>query len=138
MSKAMRALSVLLATVVAAGVVAATGTSATPVTQLTVVFWEKGQGKGTRVVWTVRCNPTGGTLARPVAACRALTRPGARALFAPPPKDMACTDIYGGPQVAFVTGTLQRRPVWARFSRTNGCEIARWQRVSFLLPPGGA
>jgi hypothetical protein len=45
-----------------------------------------------------------------------------------------CTQIYGGPQEALVTGTFGGRRVWARFSRRNGCEIARWNRIAFLFP----
>jgi hypothetical protein len=47
---------------------------------------------------------------------------------------MACTAIYGGPQRARVTGRLRGYPVRATFNRTNGCEIARWDRVRFLFP----
>jgi len=81
--------------------------------------------------WTLRC-PAGGTLPRPARACRrleALDRP-----FAPVPKNAACTLIYGGPQVAEVRGTFKGRRVKARFTRTDGCEIARWNRVRFLFP----
>ena len=59
--------------------------------------------------------------------------------FAPVPGDMACTAIYGGPDVARVTGTLQGEPVDERFSLEDGCQIARWQRNRALLgPPGNA
>ncbi len=44
-----------------------------------------------------------------------------------------CTAVYGGPGQALVTGTLAGRKLYARFRRTNGCEIARWQRLSFLF-----
>ncbi|MEU8890187.1 SSI family serine proteinase inhibitor [Streptomyces sp. NPDC048442] len=53
--------------------------------------------------------------------------------FAPVPPDAACTMIYGGPQRAHVTGRWAGRPVDAEFDRTNGCEIARWDRFSRLL-----
>jgi hypothetical protein len=49
------------------------------------------------------------------------------------PADVACTEIYGGPATARVRGTLQGKPVDARFSRTNGCEIARWERNRALF-----
>ncbi|MGH2922070.1 MAG: SSI family serine proteinase inhibitor, partial [Gaiellaceae bacterium] len=65
-------------------------------------------------------------------ACRrleAFDRP-----FAPTPKNTACTLVYGGPQTAQVRGTFEGRRVNARFSRRNGCEIARWNRVRFLFP----
>jgi hypothetical protein len=47
----------------------------------------------------------------------------------PVPRDTACTQIYGGPAVAFVR--------WGgadfRFNRTDGCQIARWDRNRVLL-----
>ena len=99
---------------------------------LRIVVWPEGPDEGSARVWRLRCSPAGGTLPRPAAACRqlaALDRP-----FAPVPKDMACTAIFGGPQVARVTGTFRGRRVWATFRRTDGCEIARWNRVRRLFP----
>lgn len=88
-------------------------------------------------MWTLACNPARGTLVRPAVACRRLAA-GGRKLFAPVPKDAVCTEIYGGPQEALVVGNVRGQRVWARFARRNGCEIARWSRLSpWLLPPGG-
>ena len=81
-------------------------------------------------MWTLRC-PDGGTLPNPEQACKALDELDDP--FAPVPKDVACTQIYGGPQIATVTGTFRGEPVDAEFSRTNGCEIERWDRVAFLF-----
>jgi hypothetical protein len=53
--------------------------------------------------------------------------------FAPTPSERPCIEIHGGPQEALVTGTFRGRRVWARFSREDGCEIARWNRLSFLF-----
>jgi hypothetical protein len=53
--------------------------------------------------------------------------------LAPAPNDRACTQLYGGPDTASISGTLRRRRVDARFSRSDGCEIARWERVQPLL-----
>jgi hypothetical protein len=78
----------------------------------------------TKHEWVVRC---------PGAAACARLETGGRALFAPTPRGILCTDIYGGPQVAFVKGTLDGRHLWARFSRSDGCQIARWSRIAFLL-----
>jgi hypothetical protein len=106
--------------------------SAAPATNLRIVAWPSGpEGEGV-LAWRLRCDPAGGTLPRAAVACRqlgALARP-----FAPVPKDLGCTQIYGGPQVARVTGTFERRRIWARFKRTDGCEIARWNRHRFLFP----
>jgi hypothetical protein len=57
--------------------------------------------------------------------------------FAPTPADVACTEIWGGPATAKVTGRLNGRPLEATFSRNNGCEIARWDALQWLLGPGG-
>lgn len=112
------------------------GTSATG-TALTVTYWEDGARTADRVQWTLRCNPPRGTLARAANACRRLAIGGAR-LFAPISNDAVCTEIYGGPQVARVVGAVKGVRVWASLSRTNGCQIARWERLSpWLLPAGG-
>lgn len=85
-------------------------------------------------VFTLRCaEKATGTVPNPATACSRLQRMG-RAAFRPTPPDMACTEIYGGPSTARVTGTYFGSSVWVRLSRVNGCEIARWQRVAFLLP----
>ena len=110
------------------------GTSAG--TSLRISYWEDGSGTPDSV-WTLRCTPVGGSLARPARACRKLAAGGAR-LFASFPPDTACTEIYGGPQRARIVGTVAGKRVWTTLARTNGCEISRWARVSpWLLPPGG-
>jgi|tagenome__1003787_1003787.scaffolds.fasta_scaffold20473885_2 hypothetical protein len=53
--------------------------------------------------------------------------------LAPTPGDQACTQVYGGPETASIEGTLRGNRVDARFSRKDGCEIARWKRVQDLL-----
>jgi hypothetical protein len=82
-------------------------------------------------IWTLDC-PDGGTLPDAAEACSKLE--DLDDPFAPVPKDVACTEIYGGPQEAQVRGTFKGSPVNARFTRTNGCEIERWDKVEFLFP----
>jgi hypothetical protein len=53
--------------------------------------------------------------------------------LAPTPPDVACTELYGGPQTATVSGRLRGEQVDARFSRVNGCEIARWAAAEPIL-----
>jgi len=118
-----------------ASVTVLAGTSST--TSLRVTFWENSANPDSSVTWTLRCNPPRGTLRRPAVACRRLAAGGAK-LFAPVPLDAVCTEVYGGPQRARVVGTLAGKRIWAAFTRTNGCAIGRWTRVSpWLLPPGG-
>ena len=107
---------------------------ATAVTVLTVTFWPQGlDGPSDR--WTVRCGPAGGSLPARIAACRKLN--SLSAPFAPLRKDLVCTEIYGGPAVARVTGRFRGQRIWAEFRRRNGCEIGRWERLRPLLPPAG-
>ena len=109
----------------------AAGASPGSTTDLRITYWPQGQGTGHVFRRTLRCGPPGGTLPLPARACRRLApleKP-----FAPVPKDVACTQIYGGPQIAIVSGTLRGRRVWARFSRVDGCQIERWNRVRFLF-----
>jgi hypothetical protein len=101
-------------------------------TSLNITVWPNGQGEPGKRTYTLRCNPLGGSLPRRAEACTRLarmTRP-----FAPTPKDTACTEIYGGPQQALVWGRLRGYPVRRSFSRTNGCEIARWNRLRYVFP----
>ena len=65
-------------------------------------------------------------------ACRRL-RGLPRSAFAPVPAGTACTELYGGPQTGRIRGTVGGRRVNARYSRTDGCQIARYERVAPLL-----
>ncbi len=122
----------------AAGVAPAGAAGQSSHTALTVTYWEDEAQSANRDVWTLRCDPARGTHPRPQLACRRLDAGGPK-LFAPIRKDVACTEIYGGPQTALIVGVVDGKRVWARLSRENGCQIARWSRVSpWLLPPGGA
>ena len=101
-------------------------------TSLHVTVWPNGQGNAPRRTYALRCAPAAGTLPHRAAACRQLAR--LKAPFAPVAKNMACTEIYGGPQEALVTGRFRGALVRARFNRRDGCEIGRWNRVAFLFP----
>jgi hypothetical protein len=140
----MRAFAIVAAAAVAAaasagaivvGTAGASGSSGR--TAITISYWDNGQRTADSDTWTLRCNPAGGTLARPAAACAKLAAGGWK-LVAPVPLSAICTQIYGGPQVARVVGMLDGRRVFARFTRANGCQIARWNKLTpWLLPAGG-
>jgi hypothetical protein len=91
-------------------------------------------GNGTTSTYSLTCVPEGGQHPAAADACAALAAAGAEA-FGPPPKDQMCTEQYGGPQTATVTGTLAGKPVRAQFARTDGCEIGRWAALSALFGP---
>jgi hypothetical protein len=59
----------------------------------------------------------------------------AELLTSPPARGRACTQIYGGPETARVTGTIEGEKVDRRFRRTNGCELADYTRAAGLLQP---
>jgi len=102
-------------------------------TELTVAV-RGGPGKGERT-YSLVCDPAGGDHPDPVAACRLLRE--MKDPLAPVPPDAMCTEIYGGPQTATVTGTLRGERVNAQFSRTDGCQIARWDKHAVLLVETG-
>jgi hypothetical protein len=110
------------------GSAAATGPSG----RLTITVWSQGQSAGGARRWTLECGPAGGTHPNAAKACaRLAATPNA---FRPVPRDVMCTEIYGGPEEARVTGIYRGARVDARFNRVNGCEIARWDRVAALFP----
>ncbi|MBB6406637.1 serine protease inhibitor [Arthrobacter sp. AZCC_0090] len=75
----------------------------------------------------------GSTLPDARAALAAVEQFGEEIFFPVPRPDRICTQQYGGPQVAVVTGRFRGRDVNSRFSRTDGCEIARWRTMAALL-----
>jgi hypothetical protein len=53
--------------------------------------------------------------------------------LAPVKPTQACTEIFGGPEVATVEGTLDGEDVQATLNRSNGCEIDRFGTILPLL-----
>ncbi|GAA0295971.1 SSI family serine proteinase inhibitor [Kineococcus aurantiacus] len=101
---------------------------------LTVVV---DDGSGNRLTWQLSCSAdgvVGGDHPDAQNACAALA--AAKRPWAPVPKDAVCTMIYGGPQTATVRGSWDGVDVDASFDRTDGCQIARWDRIAPLLQPG--
>jgi hypothetical protein len=106
-------------------------------TSLRISYWSEGNDEQKTSdkpddQWTLRCDPAGGSLPKDAEACRKLKtmkRP-----FAPPRKDLQCTQQFGGPQEAVISGTYLGDRVFARLSLTDGCQIARFKRLGFLIP----
>jgi hypothetical protein len=81
------------------------------------------------------------------AACIAIKNNPAILSPLPASKDRICTQqatvqqgqpaIYGGPQVATVTGVVDGHPVQATFSQKDGCEIAAWNAAKDVLGSSG-
>jgi hypothetical protein len=86
-----------------------------------------GTGSAETRTTTLRCPSE-----RRAATCRRL-RALPRSAFAPTPPGTACTELYGGPQTGRIRGTVAGRRVDARYTRVDGCEIARYERVAPVL-----
>jgi hypothetical protein len=106
---------------------------AAPATELRIVVWSSGRG-GKAVEARLTCNPAGGSHPNPSAACAVLATE--RGALDPVPRDAICTQVFGGPDEADVTGTIDGERVKATFTKRNGCEIDRWERLDALLALG--
>jgi hypothetical protein len=69
-------------------------------------------------------------------ACTTLaSQEAADRLILGPPTDQVCTEQYGGPDEAAITGTLDDERVDTVIDRTNGCGIDDWDRkLAGVLP----
>jgi hypothetical protein len=93
-----------------------------------------------QVTFRVSCmsHSISGTHPNRKAICAAIAKQGAR-LFAPVPAGTACSEIYGGPQTATISGTIKGHKINSVFSRTDGCQVARWNTArAFFAFPGYA
>ena len=104
--------------------------SGTGATSLTVRV-DPGYGEDPKT-WTLTCDPPAGTHPQASAACAQLAAIDGNP-FAETPKGTACTMIYGGDQKGQITGTYQGRHVDTKVMRADGCQVARWQRLSAVL-----
>jgi hypothetical protein len=102
------------------------GGSSEPRYDVTISYWPTGRS-GEALSATLQCDPDGGTHPDPNGACDALLQN--EDALEPIPGDVACTEIYGGPQLATISGP----GVEASFSRENGCQIARWDALKAVL-----
>lgn len=116
----------LVLLVLAAGCGSGDSAPARPRYDLTITYWPTGRGAEPRSA-TLTCDPDGGSHPDPAQACDALL--GHEDALRPVPPDTACTQVYGGPQLATLSGS----GVHALFSRANGCEIARWDALKPVL-----
>jgi hypothetical protein len=74
--------------------------------------------------YTLRCEPAGGTVSDPAAACATLMEPGT-SLFGPMPVQMACPMVMASARRVTVAGTYLGRPVH-QVVVDGGCDLSRW------------
>ena len=138
----------LLALALAAGALAAVacggqaaGAGDRPAVRLEVRY---SDGAGSQKGGRLRCDDgdgraTGFLRRRPVRRLCRVARERAGLLASVPDTSRPCTEVYGGPDRARVTGRVGSRAVDRRFARADGCQIADWDRAQPLLPrPRGA
>ena len=94
-------------------------------------------GLGSQVTFKVSCltHSISGTHPNKKAICAAIAKQGIQ-LFAPVPTGIACSEIYGGPETARISGTVRGSKINSVFNRTDGCQVARWNnaRALFTFP----
>lgn len=73
------------------------------------------------------------TLPDPASALSAVEKYGEKMFFPLPDPTRVCTQQYGGPEIAVVTGWFNGKAVNSTFKRTDGCEISRWRAMAPLL-----
>ncbi len=100
---------------------------------------DDGAGRRETAILTCRANEqrAGGFLNDKAAVSELCVQARSLAdlLTTPPDRERPCTQIYGGPETAQVTGAIEGTKVDRRFTRTNGCEIADFTRAAALLQP---
>jgi hypothetical protein len=106
-------------------------TAAAPATDLVIEFVPAEGAAPQRTALT--CEPAGGEHPDPEQACADLM--ASADPFAPLPADAICTQVFGGPQRAAVSGTYRGEPVRVELSRIDGCRIAQWDSLGAVLPP---
>jgi hypothetical protein len=96
------------------------------------VEFDPGDGTESRT-WTLSClGVVEGNHPDAEAACaqlRTLEDP-----FPSIPADAVCTEQFGGPQTARVSGRWQVEPVDLELSRIDGCHISQWNALVPLVP----
>ncbi|WP_425860044.1 hypothetical protein [Arthrobacter sp. TWP1-1] len=118
-----------------AGTASPTGTASPAGIDLTITLTES-PGAAPRTFRLVADGSTPAaesTLPDSAAALAAVELHGQKIFFALPDPARICTQQYGGPQIAVVTGWFNGQEVNAAFSRTDGCEISRWQALAPLF-----
>jgi hypothetical protein len=94
---------------------------------------EATRASGTQVSWTLTCDPVAGSHPEAEQACAVLAA-AEDELLMPVPADSVCTEQYGGPDTARITGTWRGRVIDVSLSRINGCYISQWEALMPVVP----
>jgi hypothetical protein len=108
----------------ASGDSSASTTSAAKVS-LTIV--QTGGSDSTAKRWTLRCEPAGGNVPDPAAACGRLLQH--RTIFSPSPRHVMCPMIMADARSYIVYGTFLGQKVHQTIV-DGGCSLARWSQLN--------
>jgi hypothetical protein len=97
-----------------------------------LIALDRGDGTETERYTLVCIGAPEGDHPDPAAACAHLE--GLEDPFAPLPTDLACTEQYGGPETARITGRWHGQSVDVELARTDGCRISQWDGLGPVLP----
>jgi len=112
-----------------------------PIADITVTVHPDGTDSAPYATYQLSClgdtaTVTGNASGSASSMCLALGQPGVRDLLLNgAPGDRICTEIYGGPDVATFTGTLDGDPVDFTADRVDGCSINDWESTLVDLLP---
>ncbi|WP_396277774.1 serine protease inhibitor [Glutamicibacter creatinolyticus] len=107
-------------------------------TALTVELYADGTNLSSQYTLSCRgAEPVDSSTVPDAAAACALIEENSAVLAPQRPASQPCTEQYGGPDRAVVTGTHRGDAVETSFTRSNGCAIAEWDALAPLLGHGG-
>jgi hypothetical protein len=109
---------------------------------LEISYSETGSGKvgmesPDYEIYTLECNSDGtavGSHPNPREACDHLSQNRMLYQKSIDPEPMACTMIYGGPQLADIEGIINGRDFSISLDRRDGCAIAKWDSWVPVIP----
>lgn len=79
----------------------------------------------------VLCRPPAGNYENPKEICRKLL--SLKGTLRPLSLGTVCTEQYGGPGIIKIRGYWYGKKINLVYSKVNGCEISRWNKIEFLL-----
>jgi hypothetical protein len=113
------------------------GASAAPQVSLDVTIYPANYpvNKTVPTQYTLYCEPTGGTVPDPAAACAQLLA-DPDLLFATQPVGIACPMIIADSSRFAISGTYLNRPV-NEVVADGGCDLQRWGELRQIFPAAG-
>ena len=97
-----------------------------------MTVYPNGVGQPGARQYHLSCGPATGNVPSPALACRTLARLSDP--FSPVPPRTICAALALGPEEAVVKGRLRGKPVDARLTVRDSCEIERWRRLANVVP----